>query len=72
MSRNLKIIEGNAGKLAYLGPYHEIAVHVRNLLKCDYAMVAVPDSDSIRIKTAETEKPSVNEQFKKEENHLAN
>lgn len=28
-------------------------------------------SDSIRIKTAETEKPTLNEQFKKDDNHLA-
>jgi signal transduction histidine kinase len=34
---------------SYRGPYKEIAVYVRDLLKCDYAFVAVPESDSIRI-----------------------
>src|SRR6185295_8670451 len=35
--------------LPYLGPYQEVALYVRELLKCDYALVAVPDRDTIRI-----------------------
>jgi signal transduction histidine kinase len=31
------------------GPYQEIAAHVRALLNCDYALVAVTEKDSIRI-----------------------
>ena len=34
---------------SYRGPYKEIAFYVRELLKCDYAFVAVPEKDSIRI-----------------------
>jgi signal transduction histidine kinase len=34
---------------SYRGPYKEIAFYVRDLLNCDYAFVAVPENDSIRI-----------------------
>jgi signal transduction histidine kinase len=34
---------------SYRGPYKEIAIYVRDLLKCDYAFIAVPENDSIRI-----------------------
>src|SRR5204862_5161036 len=33
----------------YLGIYQEVATYVRDLLDCDYALVAVPEKDSIRI-----------------------
>ena len=33
----------------YRGPYQEIAAYVRNLLGCDYALVALPEKDSIRV-----------------------
>src|SRR6266850_1181752 len=49
MRENLKVIEPNTRGVAYLGPYQEIAVYVRELLKCDYAFVAVPEKDAIRI-----------------------
>ena len=49
MSRNLKVVEPNIATMARSGPYPEIAVHVRNLLKCDYAFVAIPEKNSIRI-----------------------
>jgi signal transduction histidine kinase len=38
-------------------PYQEIARHVRNLLRCDYALVAVPDKDSIRIQAVAGDDP---------------
>jgi signal transduction histidine kinase len=46
---NLKVIEPNDGMLELSGPYHEIAVQVRDLLKCEYALVATPENDSIRV-----------------------
>ncbi len=49
MSRSLKIVEPNTATMEQSGPYPEIAVHVRNLLKCDYAFVAIPEKNSIRI-----------------------
>jgi signal transduction histidine kinase len=48
MRAQLKVIEPTAVE-KYLGPYQEIAVYVRELLKCEYALVAVPERDSIRI-----------------------
>lgn len=50
MNPNLKLVEPNASNLADLGPYHEIAVHVRNLLGCDYALVATAEDDGIRVR----------------------
>src|SRR5437870_1521816 len=49
MSRNLKIVEPNIATMGFSGLYSEIAVYVRNLLKCDYAFVAIPEKNSIRI-----------------------
>ncbi len=49
MKPNLKVIEPHSSIQAYQGPYQEIANYVRELLKCDYALVAVPERDSIRI-----------------------
>jgi signal transduction histidine kinase len=49
MNTNPNVIESRGKALAYLGPYQEVALYVRNLLKCDYALVAVPEKDSIRI-----------------------
>jgi signal transduction histidine kinase len=49
MNRNLKVIEPKTKKLPYLTPYQEIATYVRELLICDYAIVAVPEKDAIRI-----------------------
>jgi signal transduction histidine kinase len=49
MNRILKVIEPPSTTPAYQGPHQEIANYVRTLLKCDYALVAVPEKDSIRI-----------------------
>jgi signal transduction histidine kinase len=49
MNRNLKIVQPNIATMARSVPYQEIAVYVRDLLKCDYAFVAIPQKDSIRI-----------------------
>jgi len=46
---NLKVIEPNEGVLESSGPYHEIAVQVREILGCEYALVATPENDSIRV-----------------------
>ncbi len=49
MKHELKAVELQTLNTAYLGSYQEIAVHVRELLRCDYAAVAIPDNDAIRI-----------------------
>jgi signal transduction histidine kinase len=49
MNRKFKVIGPPATPLPYLGPYQEIALCVRELLKCEYALVATPDEDFIRI-----------------------
>ena len=49
MNRYVKGVEPNTSALPYLGSYQEIALYVRELLKCDYALVAIPEKDSIRI-----------------------
>jgi signal transduction histidine kinase len=46
---NLRVIEPNASSLSVVSPYQEIATYVRELLKCDYAFIAVPEKESIRI-----------------------
>jgi signal transduction histidine kinase len=48
MNPNLKIIEPIT-KVPYPGVYQEIAAYVRELLRCDYALVAIPEKDAIRI-----------------------
>ena len=49
MKHHLKVAEPYAPTLGYSGPYHEIAVHVRDLLGCDYALVATAENDAIRV-----------------------
>jgi len=45
------VIEPNLTAQADRGPYQEIAVYVRELLRCDYALVALLDKDSLRIQS---------------------
>src|SRR5262245_41491208 len=47
--KNLKVIEPNDGVPESSGPYHEIAVQVREILGCEYALVATAENDSIRV-----------------------
>jgi len=49
MSRNLKILGPDTRKFADMGPYQEVATYIRDLLRCDYALVAVPQNDAIRV-----------------------
>jgi len=49
MKRNLKTIESIPSVPAYRGPYQEVAIYVRDLLKCDYALVVLAEKESIRI-----------------------
>jgi signal transduction histidine kinase len=49
MKRNIKLVESSKAIEPYSGPYQQIAAYVRDLLKCDYALVALPEKDSIRI-----------------------
>ena len=49
MNDHSKVIDSSKSSLSYLGPHQEIALYVRDLLKCDIAAVAVPEKDSIRI-----------------------
>jgi signal transduction histidine kinase len=49
MNHNLRVVEPQQAIQQFRGPHQEIAVYVRNLLDCDYAVVAVPEADSIRI-----------------------
>ena len=46
MNRNLKVKPADRLDSSV---YQEIAVYVRELLKCDYALVAAPEQDSIRV-----------------------
>jgi len=48
MSHSLRVVEPRA-TAAFRSPHQEIAVYVRSLLDCDYAVVAIPENDSIRI-----------------------
>jgi signal transduction histidine kinase len=48
MSDQPRLIEAQTVQ-PYRGSHQEIAVFVRELLSCDYALVAVPGKDSIRI-----------------------
>lgn len=60
MNENLRVIETRGVGPSSVGPYQEVALHVREMLKCDYALVAVPEKDSIRIQAiagAEPEQP---------------
>jgi signal transduction histidine kinase len=49
MSNAVKILESPTTNPPYLGIYEEVARYVRDLLDCDYTLVAVPENDSIRI-----------------------
>lgn len=49
MKTNLKFAELNSSVVEYCGPFHEIAVHIRDLLKCEYALVATAENDSLRV-----------------------
>lgn len=49
MKPHFKVIEAGASIHARNGPYQEIAIYVRRLLDCDYALVVAPDRDSIRV-----------------------
>jgi len=49
MKRTVKLIDSNTTTVGDLSPYQEIAIYVRELLESDYALVAVPEGDSIRI-----------------------
>jgi signal transduction histidine kinase len=57
MNDHSKVIDSSKISLSYLGPYQEIALYVRDLLKCDYALVAVPEKDSIRIQAIAGSEP---------------
>ena len=59
MNEKLKVVGSKGSGPASLGPYQEVALKVRDLLKCDYALVAIPERDSIRIQAiaADTETP---------------
>jgi signal transduction histidine kinase len=48
--KRTRVIEPNSTSQASRAPYHEIAAYVRELLKCDYALVALPEADAIRIR----------------------
>src|SRR5215831_17261450 len=50
MKRTFKMIEPNATAQMDGAPYHEIAIYVRDLLRCDYGLVALLEEDSIRIR----------------------
>src|SRR5262245_51630134 len=49
MKRNSKAIESMQTVQGYRGAYQEVAIYVRDLLKCDYALVALVEKESIRI-----------------------
>jgi signal transduction histidine kinase len=49
MKPNFKVIDAGASIHASSGPYQEIAIYVRRLLGCEYALVVAPDRDSIRV-----------------------
>ncbi|HYR86407.1 MAG TPA: ATP-binding protein [Terriglobia bacterium] len=59
MKHNLKLAEPYRPTVAYAGAYYEIALHVRELLECDYALVATADNDSIRIQAIAGAEPEV-------------
>jgi signal transduction histidine kinase len=59
MKHNLKLAEPYSPAIGYSGAYHEIALHVRELLECDYALVATADNDSIRIQAIAGAEPEM-------------
>ena len=58
MNENPNAIESKNTAFAYAGPYQEVALYVRDLLKCDYAVVATPEKDSIRIQAIAGAEPA--------------
>ena len=59
MNDRSKVIDSSKNSSPYLGPYQEVALYVRDLLKCDYAAVAVPEKDSIRIQAIAGSEPEM-------------
>jgi C4-dicarboxylate-specific signal transduction histidine kinase len=53
--KRVKVIEPTAGVLESSGPYYKIAVQVREILRCEYALVATPENDSIRLQAIASE-----------------
>jgi signal transduction histidine kinase len=49
MKQEIKPIESIRTFQAHYGAHQEIAIYIRDLLKCDYALVAMWERDSIRI-----------------------
>jgi len=49
MKRNLKVIEPNPGTQIGGELFREIAIYIRELLHCDYALVALLDRDAMRV-----------------------
>jgi signal transduction histidine kinase len=56
--KSFKVIEPNDAVLESSGPYHQIAVQVRELLKCEYALVATLENDAIRVRAVAAEQPT--------------
>lgn len=49
MKRIAKAVEARTVSHVQSDPYQQIAVYVRQLLQCDYALLVVPEKDSIRV-----------------------
>jgi signal transduction histidine kinase len=49
MKMNFRVIEPNAGVQLDGGLYQEIAIYVRDLLRCDYGLVALLENDALRL-----------------------
>src|SRR4026209_918194 len=49
MKRIAKVVEAKAASRVQSDPYQQIAIYVRQLLQCDYALLVVPEKDSIRV-----------------------
>jgi signal transduction histidine kinase len=50
MKQHLRAVEPDGTTMKSSGPYHEIAVQVRDLLRCEYALVATPENDSLHVR----------------------
>jgi signal transduction histidine kinase len=49
MTRTIRVVEPSL-RSSRRDPFQEVACYIRRLLNCEYAFVAVPENDSIRIK----------------------
>src|SRR5262245_1660733 len=49
MSQVLKVIAPRTANSGPESPYHQIALQVRDVLRCEYAIVATPEDDSVRV-----------------------